>query len=103
MGDFNLNLLDSSNHQPTEDFVKIVYAYGLRLRIDQPTRISPHSSSLIDNILTNHNASIWTGILYADISDHLPLFQITPSLFQPQSPLKSSYISSNINKESLNA
>ena len=77
MGDFNLDLTNST-HQPTEDF-----AYGLRPLINKPTRITPHSSTLIDNILINNNSNISvSGILYADISDHLPLFQITSGCFQ---------------------
>ncbi|XP_030834383.1 solute carrier organic anion transporter family member 5A1-like, partial [Strongylocentrotus purpuratus] len=46
------------NVKPTEDFVNTLYAYGLRPLIDKPTRITPHSSTLIDNILTNNNTNI---------------------------------------------
>ena len=45
--------------------------------IDKPTRISDHSSSLLDNIFMKtikpHYLS-QSGLFYAEISDHLPVF-----------------------------
>ena len=41
MGDFNLNLINRSDHQPTEDFVNTFYMYGFHPLIDKPTRIGP--------------------------------------------------------------
>ena len=78
MGDFNLDFL-CSDHHPTDDFVNTIYSYGFHPLIDQHTRITPHSSTLIDNILTNNDNALSAGILNTDISDHLSLFQITPS------------------------
>ena len=47
--------------------------------INRPSRITVHSVSLIDNILTNHlpNNSK-SGILFTDISDHLAVFTLLP-------------------------
>ena len=41
-----------------------------------PTRISEHSESLIDNILTTDifNNSLKKGIIKSDVSDHFPIF-----------------------------
>ena len=104
MGDFNLDLTNYSTHQPTEDFVNISYAYGLCPLIDQPTRISSHSSTLIDNIFTNNSTNISaSGIIYADISDHLPLFQITPNCFQDHYPKPNTYIARDICSDTLSA
>ena len=45
--------------------------------INRPTRITCHSASLIDNIFTNNfDNLVVNGLLYADISDHLPIFSI---------------------------
>ena len=46
--------------------------------ISKPTRITSSTATLIDNIFTNnleHRMS--SGILYTDLSDHLPIFQVT--------------------------
>src|SRR6218665_896155 len=75
LGDFNVNLLKAEAHQETENFLNLLYMHGFYPLIDQPTRITPETSALIDNIFTNvhpsciQNASIWI----TDISDHLPV------------------------------
>ena len=48
----------------------------------QPTRITSHSNTLIDNIFTNliFPNSI-SGYLTAPISEHLPQFPIVPNIF----------------------
>ena len=53
MGDFNLNFLSCSDHQPTDDLVNTIYSYGFHPLIDQPTRITPHSATLVDNYYIN--------------------------------------------------
>ena len=44
--------------------------------INKPTRISNTSQTLIDNIFSNVYFNSTNGILYSDISDHLPSFVI---------------------------
>ena len=100
MGDFNFNFLNCSNHQPTDDFVNTFYSYGFHPLIDQRTRITPKSTPLIDNIRTN-NDDIYAGILNIDISDHLPLFQITPSCFLNSTSVQKSYVTREINCNTL--
>ena len=52
------------------------------LLILQPTRITSHSNTLIDNIISNViDPDIISGNLTATISDHLPQFAIIPSMF----------------------
>ena len=47
--------------------------------ITHPTRITAHTSTLIDNIFTNNVSSrSISGLLFTDISDHLPVFSISP-------------------------
>ena len=46
--------------------------------IQKPTCITHSSATLIDNIFTNYcDLSIESGTLFSDISNHLPIFQIT--------------------------
>ena len=52
-----------------------MYSLGLYPLLDRPSRITNHSSTLIDNIFTNakeyNNVG---GLLVNDITDHLPIF-----------------------------
>ena len=50
MEDFNLNFLNSDVHENTNDFLNIMFAHNLYPIINKPTRISPTSGKIIDNI-----------------------------------------------------
>ena len=76
-GDFNVNLLSHCQHYLTDNFLYILHGYGLYTLITQPTRITIHSATLLDNIFTNvpfNNAK--SGVIINDISDHLPIFAV---------------------------
>ena len=46
--------------------------------ISKPTRITSSTATLIDNIFTNNlELNMNRGIFYTDLSDHLPVFQVT--------------------------
>ena len=46
--------------------------------ISEPTRITSPTATLIDKIFTNNlEHSMNSGILYTDLSNHLPSFQVT--------------------------
>lgn len=76
-GDTNIDLLKSSNHKMTEEFINTMYSIGLHPNITRPSRVTTHSATLIDNIFTNDidNKTI-SGLLINDISDHLPVFTV---------------------------
>ena len=79
MGDFNINLLNKDNNI-TSTFVNLLSSYTFHPHISNPTRISDTSKTLIDNIFSNvYNKKFNNGILYYDISDHLPIFTISNS------------------------
>ena len=60
--------------------------------IIQPTRITSHSKSIIDNIFSNYiSQEIISGNLTSTISDHLPQFLIELLIF-PNAPNKISNI-----------
>ena len=47
------------------------------LLISKPTRITSSTTTLIDKIFTNNlEHSMNSGILYTDLSNHLPIFQV---------------------------
>ena len=72
LGDFNIDLLKDETHRPTSDFLDLIYSYHLVPTILKPTRITETSATIIDNIMTNSNENIKTGIIVRDITDHFP-------------------------------
>ena len=75
MGDFNLDLLNYHSHQYTGEFLDIMYSNTFFPLITRPTRITSYSATLIDNIFTNNIKTLSSsGLLFTDISDHLPIF-----------------------------
>lgn len=77
MGDFNIDLLKYNTHTITNDFLDQMFSNTFSPLITRPTRITSHTATLIDNIFTN-NVSLDTnnGLLFTDISDHLPVFTL---------------------------
>ena len=53
MGDFNINLLNSDSNSMTENFLNTLGSYFFHPQILQPTRITNHSATLIENIFFN--------------------------------------------------
>ena len=82
LGDFNVNLLNYNEHNQTNEFLDSLASNSFIPLILQPTRITSHSNTLIDNIFSNvSDPDIVSGNLTATISDHLPQFAIIPSMF----------------------
>ena len=72
LGDFNVNLLNYNEHNQTNEFLDSVASNSFIPLILQPTRITSHSNTLIDNIFSNViEPDITSGNLTATISDHL--------------------------------
>ena len=77
MGDFNLDLIKSDHHSATGKFLSDMNSMGFHPLISIPTRITPTSATLIDNIFTNDFCRpISSGLVFTSISDHLPAFAI---------------------------
>ena len=81
LGDFNIDGADrcSSNRQ-TQEFLNIIAVHSFTNLIQKPTRITNHSATLIDGIITNvsienniHASGIFPTKLF---SDHFPIFTI---------------------------
>ena len=82
LGDFNINLLNYNVHHPTNDCLGSLASNSIIPYILQPTRLTSHSKTLIDNIFSNILSSeIVSGNLTATIFDHLPQFLFAPNTF----------------------
>ena len=92
LGDFNLNLLNHNDHQPTNDFLDSLASNSFIPYILHPTRITSHSKTLIDNIFSNYiSHEIISGNITATISDHLPKFSFVPNILSNPSTPKSNF------------
>ena len=81
-GDFNVDLLKYNHDSSTTDFLDSFSSNSLLPHIIQPTRITNHSKTLIDNIFSNQiSTDVISGNISATISDHLPQFLIAPRVF----------------------
>ena len=67
--------LNSQSHQSTNEFINLMLFNSMYPLISKPTRITSSTATQIDNIFTNNlEQSMSSGILYTDLSDHLPTF-----------------------------
>ena len=102
-GDFNINLFNYNIHQPTNDFLDSLASNSIIPYILQPTRLTSHLKTLIDNIFSNILSSeIISGNLTATISDHLPQFLFAPNILSNPSYNRSNIFErdwSKFNKE----
>ncbi|XP_045474989.1 uncharacterized protein LOC123680911 [Harmonia axyridis] len=71
VGDFNMNYLNKSTTE-MKLFLEILESFGLKQIVNEPTRTTPNTSTLIDYILTNNTDLIVnTGVIpVPEISDH---------------------------------
>jgi hypothetical protein len=79
MGDFNIDLLKSESCDYAGQFTEQLFTSSYYPLITKPTRITAHTATLIDNIFTNNIENIdssLNGIIFSDISDHLPIVHI---------------------------
>ena len=72
LGDFNVNLLHYSEDNLTNEFLDSLASNSFIPLISQPTRITSHSNTLIDNIFSNGiDPDLISDNWTATISDHL--------------------------------
>ena len=73
-GDFNVNISNADSHAATGNFLNTMVSNAFYPTITKPTRINEFFATLIDNIFTNAPTNSFKGIIFKDISDHLPIF-----------------------------
>ena len=79
-GDMNINLLNIDG-AITTDYISSVMSHGFIPYITRPTRITEYTATLIDHLfikLPHHQmtAPVKAGILFNDMTDHLPIFAL---------------------------
>ena len=79
--DQNLDLLKCDTHLNTQKFLSYVLEHEFLPAITRPTRITPSSATLIDNIYIKGKPQedFESCILISDLSDHLPNLLLTKS------------------------
>ena len=94
-GDLNLDLLKFVNYSQTKAFMDVLISHNFFPNITSPTRITDNTSTLLDNIFINFKpTSITAGLIYDDLSDHLPTyiaFSDINKIYQPTDTIVSSY------------
>ena len=74
--------MNYNEHNQANEFLDALASNSFIPLILQPTTITSHSNTLIDNIFSNFiDPDIISGNLTATISDHLPQFAIIPNMF----------------------
>ena len=74
-GDMNIDFLKYSSDNKTSDYLDMLLNLGYLPIITKATRITDHSTTLIDHIYTNSPQKVVkSGICLVGISDHLPVF-----------------------------
>ena len=77
LGDLNCDLLKSISDQPTTKLKSIFEMYQLTQLIDEATRITMTSNTLIDHFITNTQEKICkSGVIHTGISDHSMIYAI---------------------------
>ena len=73
-GDFNIDILKQNTDDACSNFINSLAASGFLPCISLPTRVTSHSSTLIDNFFCNDPSFVESSnVLLEDISDHLPI------------------------------
>ena len=62
-----------------QEFIELLMAASFSPSISKPTRVTELSATLIDNIFSNSTPPPETaGIVLSDISDHYPIYTLSP-------------------------
>ena len=93
--------MNFDKHSLTEEFINTLGSFFLEPHILKQTKITNHSSTLLDNIFFNSiEYQTISGNLLHDLTDHLPYFLITERfLFSFSISFRRDY--SNYNEEAL--
>ena len=78
--DFNINLLNYESNESVANFLDTMCIHGFLPCISGPTRLTPHSKTLIDNIFySGISNDIQSDNIVTNISDHLSQILFLPS------------------------
>ena len=84
-GDFNINFLDFETNKKVQSFVNLMFEFSMIPTINKPTRVTKHTATAIDNIITNCiiNSDFKSAIVKTDLSDHFPIIFINELMRVP--------------------
>ena len=73
--DHNMDLIKSSEHKPTQQFLDNLLNKGIFPTITRPTQVTHATATLIDNIFVSKvlHQDFESAVLLNDMSDHMPL------------------------------
>ena len=75
LGDFNVDLLKYQSNNKYQEFLNTITSFGFLPHILQPTRITEHSTTLIDNIYGNNfDLNSISGNILIKFADHFSQF-----------------------------
>ena len=76
--DHNMDLIKSSEHKPTQQFLDDLLNKDIFPTITRPTRVTHATVTLIDNIFVSKmlHQDFESAVLLNDMSDHMPLFML---------------------------
>ena len=75
MGDFNINILQYDNNKDSQEFLDKMHSNFLMPYISSPSRVTPRSQTLIDNIFSNKiEEESFSGNITNTVSDHYAQF-----------------------------
>ena len=77
-GDFNINLLDFETNKKVQSLVNIMFEFSMIPTINKPKRVTKHTATAIDNIITTCiiNSDFKIAIVKTDLSDRFPFIFI---------------------------
>ena len=89
IGDMNINLLNYSSHDLTQQYLEFLLSNGHLPLITQPTRIQGNSATLIDHITTTLQTERYdSGVIIDSISDHFPVFFVQHKKIKRPPPIE---------------
>ena len=81
MGDFNIVLLKYNRNTDSASFLDSLHTNFLLPYISTPSRVTPHSRTLIDNIFSNNiEDGLISGKIITTISDHCAQFLLMKNM-----------------------
>ena len=72
---FNINLLEFEKNKKVQSFLNLMFEFRMIPIINKPTRVTKHTATAIDNIITNCilNSDFKSAIVKTDLSNHFPI------------------------------
>ena len=76
LGDLNCKYLSDRNNMHLSQLKQLSWTYQFQQLINEPTRITPNSSTLIDIILSNEPSTLKSGVVHMGLSDHSMVYAV---------------------------